>query len=71
MSDNFIFEQLKCIPDNNVPATSPPKPRGGYRPNSGRKKTLPDGTRRCCFEITDDERVMVKKLIKYMRNSSE
>ena len=41
---------------------------GGKRPNSGRKKVLPEGTRPYSFKLTPDEQVQVREFIKQLRS---
>ena len=40
---------------------------GGYRPNAGRKKHLPEGAKRRALAMTDAEYAEVKKLIAQLR----
>ena len=41
--------------------------RGGYRPNSGRKKELPEGAKPYSFKLTKDEQVKVREFINQLR----
>ena len=44
---------------------------GGKRPGAGSKKKLPPNTKRRTFNITDDEWLKVKELIKQLRSESK
>lgn len=41
--------------------------QGGYRPNSGRKKELPEGAKPYSFKLTKDEQVKVREFINQLR----
>lgn len=41
---------------------------GGYRPNAGRKKELPEGAKPYSFKLTKDEQAQVREFIKQLRS---
>lgn len=43
---------------------------GGYRPNSGRKKELPEGAKPYSFKLTPDEQVQVREFIENLRSDN-
>ena len=44
--------------------------RGGYRPNSGRKKELPEDARPYSFKLTKDEHLQVRDFINQLRSDN-
>ena len=42
--------------------------RGGYRPNAGRKKELPEDAKPYSFKLTPDEQIQVREFIKQLRS---
>ena len=44
--------------------------RGGIREGAGRKKTLPDGSKPTSFNLTEEEKLAVKRLVREMRSQS-
>jgi hypothetical protein len=47
------------------------KTHGGYRPNSGRKKQLPEGAKIKSITVTENEFVKLKEYLQQLRETAK